>query len=247
MQIRLATIRTILIAVALIAAVARSLAQEASPATAQDLLEGAVERLRDSASFRLEIEQSGAPYPLSLTLDGVNLLPASLISAEAQFVNPAALHISALVRLFIPLSLEFYSQGESIWISFPAGAPWLPLPAFEGFDINQLLAADAGVELLAASLRDIELAEAEILPRENPSWRVSGVAPGAAVADLLFGFIEPQDEVAIDAFIDAEDGKFAGIDMRMLETAEDPLAEPALWHIRFVDYDAEPSFQPPET
>ena len=91
------------------------------------LLDAAVEQLQSAESFRLAIEQSGQPYQLALTFDGVNMLPATLDGAEAQVVSPNELHISAYVRLIIPLSMDIYSRDDRQWLSFPSGAPWIQL------------------------------------------------------------------------------------------------------------------------
>ncbi len=228
--------------------------QDNSGSSAQELLDAAVAHLQAAESFRLDIEQSGAAYPLALTLDGVNTLPASLKGAQAQYLQPNELHIHADVQLFLPLSLDIYSRDDRQWLSFPSGAPWILLPAFEDFDVNRLLAPNAGIEYVLANLADLELLAYDVeLPGaesepndEAPSLiHLRGRAGGPAVADLLFGFIEPQDDVELEAWINADDGRLALIEITMLETVGDAEDEPARWHIRFLDYDAPPGFSAP--
>lgn len=227
---------------------ALSLAQEtdqtdAPAATA--LLDAAVDQLQAADSFKLAITQSGEPYPLSLTFDGVNMLPASLKSAEAQYISPDELHISALLQLFIPLSLDIYSLGEQQWLSFPSGAPWLQLPAFEGFDVNRLLAAGDGIEFVMDNLENPQILDDQAQDGDEIAFQLQARAAGAGVSGLLFGFIEPQDDVEIVAGIDAADGRFASLDITMLETVGDPEIEPSVWHIQFSDYDEPRDFEPP--
>lgn len=224
-----------------------ALAQEAADVEAQSLLEAAVNRLQTAGSVKLAIAQSGAPYPLALTFDGVNMLPATLQSAEAQYISPDELHISALVHLFIPLSLDIYSLGDRQWLSFPSGAPWFQLPAFEGFDVNRLLAPGDGIEFVMDSLQDARIAAEDALVGADTAWRIEGRAAGAGVSSLLFGFIEPQDDVEIVAFVTADDERFASLEITMLEPAGDPDKEPSVWHIQFSDYDGPRDFEPPST
>ena len=221
-------------------------AQAEPTMTAQELLDGAVDQLQAAYSFKLSIAQTGAPYPLALSFDGVNLLPATLTGAEAQYVSPNALHISAWLQFFLPLALDIYSQDDRQWLSFPSGAPWILLPAFEDFDTNRLLAAGDGIEYVMENLQDARLVERDAPPDEDDDWQVRGRAAGAGVSGLLFGFIEPQDDVEISAFIEPEDGRFASLEITMLETVGDPQTEPSVWHIRFYDYDAPPDFEAPE-
>lgn len=223
-----------------------SWAQAEPTTTAQEWVDGAVDHLQAANSFKLLIEQTGAPYPLALSFDGVNMLPATLTSAEAQYVSPNALHISALLQFFIPLALDIYSQDDRQWLSFPSGAPWVLLPAFEDFDTNRLLAADDGIEYVMEHLQDPQLVEGDAPLDGDALWQVQGRAAGEGVSGLLFGFIEPQADVAISAFIRPEDGRFASLEITMLESLGDPQTEASVWNIRFYDYDAPPDYDAPE-
>jgi hypothetical protein len=210
----------------------------------QALLDRAVEELQSAESFRLSIEQTGEPYQLALTFDGVNMLPASLGGAEAQVISPDELHISAHIHLVIPLSMDIYSRDVRQWLSFPRGAPWLQLPAFEGFDISRLLAPGDGIEKLMSSLQDARIVDAEASVDAQPAWHIQAAAAGDAVEGLLFGFINPVDDVEIDAYIAVEDGRLALVEILMLETVA-PEKAPSVWHIKFYDYDAPRAFDPP--
>ncbi|MDE2637221.1 MAG: LppX_LprAFG lipoprotein [Chloroflexota bacterium] len=220
-------------------------AQEGPLAEPQALLDRSVELLQSADSFRLAIAQSGAPHQLALTFDGVNMLPATLRSAEAQVISPNELYISARVQLVIPLSLEIYSRDDRQWLSFPSGAPWWQLPAFEGFDVSRLLAPDDGIDRVMTDLQDPKLVDSEALVDDQLAWHIQAIAAGDAVEGLLFGFIDPQDDVLLDAYITADSGRLALIEILMLETAGDPNAEPSVWHIRFFDYDGPRGFEAP--
>ena len=221
-----------------------SQAQDAPTTAPELLLNDAVAQLQSAESFRLTIEQSGQPYQLSLSFDGVNMLRATLENADAQVISPNELYISARLRLFIPLSMDIYAREDRQWLSFPGGAPWIQLPAFEGFDVSRLLAPGDGIEKMMSDLRAPQIAAAALLD-ERPAWHIQATAAGDAVEGLLFGFIDPADDVEIDAYITVEDGRLALIEILMLETARDPELEPSVWRIRFYDYDAPRGFDPP--
>lgn len=220
-------------------------AQEAPEPEPRALLDAAVDKLQSGDSFRMAIEQSGQAYQLALTFDGVNTLPATLDGAEAQVVSPNELYISARVRLIIPLAMDIYSRDDRQWLSFPSGAPWIQLPAFDDFDVRRLLAAGDGIERMMTELREPRIADAEALIDEQKAWRIEAGAAGDAVEVLLFGLIDPKDDVVIDAYITAADGRLALLEILMLETADDPDTAPTVWHVRFYDYDAPRGFEAP--
>ena len=221
-------------------------AQEALEPEPRALLDAAVDKLQRAESFRLSIEQSGQPYQLALTFDGVNMVQATLGGAEAQVVSPNELHISAHVRLIIPLAMDIYSRDDRQWLSFPSGAPWIQLPAFDDFDVRRLLAADDGIERMMTEMQEPRIADAEALIDEQKAWRIEAGAAGDAVEVLLFGFIDPKDDVEIDAYITAADGRLALLEILMLETIDDSDAAPSVWHIRFYDYDSPRIFEAPQ-
>lgn len=221
--------------------------------TARDLLDAAVEQLQAAESFRLAIEQAGAPYPLALSLDGVNTLPATLKRAEAQYMQPNELHISADIVLFFTLSMDIYALDDRQWISFPSGAPWVVLTPLAGFDVNRLLAPGAGIELVLANLLDPQIVGTITqAPTDEPEAEAAALfhlraqAAGAVVSELLFGLIEPQDDVELDAYVTVETGRLESIEITMRETTEAAADEPTVWQIRFYDYDAARGFDPPD-
>ncbi len=240
MKIRIALI----VAAAIFVRAGLSLAQEEEISAPQLLLNDAVAQLQSAESFRLAIEQSGEAYPLTLSFDGVNMLHATLESADAQVISPNELYISARLRLIIPLTMNIYARDDQQWLSFPGGAPWIPLPAFEGFDVSRLLAPGDGIEKVMTDLREPHFASAALVDGW-PAWRIQATAPGDAVSGLLFGFINPIDDVEINAYLSVEDGRLALIEILMLETAHDPDLAPSVWRIQFYDYDAPRGFDPP--
>ena len=226
-------------------AVSRAALAQDEGADPRALLAEAVDQLQQAESFKLSISQSGRPYPLELSFDGVNFIRASLESAAAQYLKPDELYISALLRIVVPLSLDIYSLDDRQWISFPSGAPWFMLPAFEGFAVNRLLASDDGLEYLVENLQEPRLVEDGATVNGSAAWHIQATTAGNVVSSLLFGFIQPSDDVRLDAYINSGDGLLASMDITMLEPAADPAVEAAVWHISFTEYDAPRDFAPP--
>lgn len=221
------------------------LADDGGENEARALLEAAVAQLQAADSFKLAIAQTGEPYPLAISLDGFNSLPASLISADAHFIQPGELYISVNVRLFLSVWLNVYALAEKQWLSFPSGAPWRLLPPFEGFDVNRLMAADDGIQLVIDGLLAPRIIDDPALIDDEMYWRLQGLAEPAGISALLFGFIEPQDHVELVAYIHAEDGRLASLELTMLETAGIEGVEATVWLLEFYDYDGERDFEPP--
>ncbi len=217
--------------------------QSQTASDGKPLLDVAVSQLQSASSFRLSITQSGAPYPLSLSFDGVAMIPATLERAEAQYISPNELHISAALRILLSLNMDIYSLDDRQWISFPSGAPWFLLPAFEDFNINRLLAANDGIERVVANLQGLEVVATD---DEGGETHLRARADSDVVTGLLFGFIEPSAAVEIDFWLSAAGG-FARIEILMLETLAESPTDPSRWHIGFRDFDAPRSFEPPAT
>lgn len=211
-----------------------------TPPNARNMLENAVAELQSASSFRLTISQSGASYPLSITFDGTNMIPATLQNADAQYISPNELHISAALHIFLTMTMEVYSLDNRQWISFPSGAPYISLPAFEGFDVNRLLAREDGIDRVVANLQGLEVVGRD----DADTAHLRARSAGELVSGLLFGFIEPGDDVEIDFWLDA-DGRFAQIELLMLETLAAAPDDPSRWQIAFSDYDEPHAFTPP--
>ena len=215
------------------------------PDDPQALLEQVVENMQSIESFRMTLEQLGTPYPLLLSFDGVNIVEAELRRGTAQFVNPNELFINVTLRIGVVVTVDIFSLDDRQWASFPSGAPWYLLPAFPDFDISKLMAEGKGMERAMTNLENIEvLGEEELIDGTN-AIHIQANASGEIVQGLLFGLIEPEDDVRVDAYINTADGRFSVVEVTMLETATDESGDPSVWRIEFYDYNAEKDFEAP--
>lgn len=214
------------------------------PSDPQALLEEIVENMQATDTFRLTIEQTGTPYPLLLSFDGVNIVEAELRRGTAQFVSPNELFINVTLRIGVVVSVDIFSLDDRQWASFPSGAPWYQLPPFPDFDISKLMAEGAGMEYAMTNLEDIEILGEETLIDGTNALHIQANASGEVVRGLLFGLIEPEDDVKVDAYINTADSRFSLVEVTMLETTEEN-EDPSVWRIEFYDYDAEKEFEVP--
>lgn len=214
------------------------------PSDPQALLEEIVDNMQSTDTFRLTIEQNGAPYPLLLSFDGVNLVEAELRRGTAQFIAPNELFISAKLRIGVVITVEIYSLDDKQWASL-SGAKWYELPPYPDFDISKLMQDGRGMERAMTNLEDIEILGEETLIDGTTALHLQANASGDVVRGLLFGLIEPEADVKVDAYINLADSRFSLVEVTMLETATEDVEDPSVWRIEFYDYDEPKDFEVP--
>lgn len=217
------------------------------PEDPQAFLEEVVVNMQELDTFRMTVEQTGPPYPLLLSFDGVNNVEAQLRRGTAQFVSPSELFINVTLRIGVVVSVDIYSLEDEQWASFPSGAPYYKLPRYEGFDISRLMADGDGLEQAMTNLENIDIIGVESLIDGTEAIHIQATAPGDVVQGLLFDLIEPSDDVQVDAYISTENNRFALVEVTMLETVNEENEEPSVWRIEFYDYNAEQDFTVPNT
>lgn len=216
------------------------------PADPQTLLADAVDKMQAADGFRMTIEQSGASYPLSIALDGVNALPAELLRASAQYVRPDQLFVNLKLQMVITATVDAFLLGDRQWLSVPSGAPWRELPVYEGgFDMGSLMAEGAGIEAALSGLDAPQLLGETALIDGTKALHLRAVAGGEVLRSLLFGLIEPAADVQMDVYVGVDDRRIALIEMTMLESSGAAGENPSLWRVEFYDYDRAPDFEPP--
>ena len=222
------------------------------PSTSQDLakdpqvlLSEVVENMQAIDTFRMTIEQVGQPYPLLLSFDGTSIIEAELRRGTAQFISPNELFINVNLRIGVVVTVDIYSRDDIQWASFPSGGPWYQLPPFPDFDISRLMAEGDGMEYAMENLVDIEVIGEETLIDGTNAIHIQANATGEVVRGLLFGLIEPEDDVQVDVYINTADTRFALVEVTMLETLSEDSDEQSVWRIEFYDYNAPQDFEAP--
>jgi hypothetical protein len=215
------------------------------PTDPQALLEEVVANMQSIDTFRMTLEQTGAPYPLLLSFDGTSVIQAELRRGTAQFVSPNELFINVNLRIGVVVTVDIFSRDDTQWASFPSGAPWYQLPPFPDFDISKLMAKGDGMEYAMANLENINIIGEETLIDGTNALHIQADATGEVVRGLLFGLIEPEDDVQVDVYINTSDNRFALVEVTMLETTTEDNDERSVWRIEFYDYNAPQDFDAP--
>lgn len=215
------------------------------PEDPQALLSEVVENMQAIDTFRMTLEQVGQPYPLLLSFDGTSIVQAELRRGTAQFVSPNELFINVTLRIGVVVSVDIFSRDDVQWASFPSGGPWYQLPPFPDFDISRLMAEGDGMEYAMANLEDIEVIGEETLIDGTNTIHIQAHATGEVVRGLLFGLIEPEGDVQVDAYVNPIDTRFALVEVTMLETVTEDDNEQSVWRIEFYDYNAPQDFEAP--
>lgn len=216
-----------------------------TPDDPQALLETAVENMQAADSFRMIIEQRGQPYPLRLSLDGVNTITAKLQRAAAQYISPSELYIQVKLDMGITAMVDIFSLDDQQWIRLANGAPWLPFSVGEVFDISRLMADEDGLEYAMTHLTSPQILGQVTLIDGAQTTRIRATAAGETVTSLLLGLLEPSGDVQMDAYIRTDSQRLALIEITLLEDGGD---DPTVWRIEFYDYDVPRDFdRPPQT
>ena len=216
-----------------------------TPDDPQALLETAVENMQAADSFRMIIEQRGKPYPLRLSLDGVNTITAKWQRGAAQYISPSELYIQVKLDIGITAMVDVFSLDDQQWIRLANGAPWLPFSVDEVFDISRLMADGDGLEYAMTRLTAPQILGQVALVDGAQTTHIRATAVGETVTSLLLGLLEPSGDVQMDAYIRTDSQHIALIEITLLEEGGD---DPTVWRIEFYDYNAPRGFdRPPQT
>lgn len=213
-----------------------------TPDDPQALLETAVENMQTADSFRMIIEQRGQPYPIRLSLDGVNRITAEWQRGAAQYISPSELYIQVKLNIGITTMVDIFSLDDQQWIRLASGAPWLPFSVGEIFDISRLMAAGDGLEYAMTRLTAPQILGQIALIDGAETTHIRATAAGETAASLLLGLLEPSGDVRMDVYIRTDSQHLALIEITLLEAAAD---DPTVWRIEFYDYGAPRDFDRP--
>lgn len=248
-MLRQLSVWLMLLAFGLVACTPAEPAAETPEATPdpQALLESVIDRLRELETFRLLIEQTGAPYPFFISLDeGQTVQTAYMRRGEAQFIVPETLGGTMTLRVGgIPtLNVDIFAIGEDQWFKL-FGQVWINYPIAVGFDPGELLREDTGFSAALTKMNELEYIAAETMVDGTPVHHVRGVASGQVMNELLFGLLEVEQElVYIDVFINRNDNTPTLIEVRIPDTATETEAD-TVWRIEVYDVDAAPDIATP--
>jgi hypothetical protein len=205
----------------------------------QATLEQAVENIRLQSTFRLLIEQLGAEYAFSVSLNaGISQLSATMRYGTAQYVAPDNMY--ARVKLTIgglpPQLIGLYAQGMTQWFSL-AGGSWINFPIAAGFDPGELVKEDGGFNKALGQLRDIQFMGIEYLIDGSRTQHIRGFANGDVINDLMFNLLDVQnDNVIVDVYLDPIRNLPLKISVTIPNTKTEAEPKDTQWSIELYDF-----------
>lgn len=236
--------RYLIIALLLLSLVAcTNNAEEEAPLDPIDLVTTASENIRETDTFRMDVQRTGASYFVDTDLGRVDFR-----RAVAQYVAPNILQATVrLIAAGLPADVDIFSRGEEQWYRHTVltANRWFNAPYAEGFNPQSLIAEDTGFQLALNSLIDLNFAGREELEDGTAVFHVTGVAEGEDISALLANLVVASGEVLVDVFID----QISMIPVRFVivqpntVTEEDP--EPTTWTVDVYDINSEPELEMP--
>lgn len=218
-----------------------------TPVEPTSLLNEVIDNVRSVSTFRMILQQEGAPYPFFITLDGGSTnITATFTRGEAQFVNPNVIFANVNLNIGVVISVDLFARNEDQWLRAPGSSAWLHFPFSEGFDPGGIIAEGKGLESAMTKLRDLEFLGEEALDDGTPAYHLRGIAGGEVISELLFNLINPEGDVQMDIFINRDSKQVALINAAMLGTETEENPDPTVWVVEFYDYDAPQDFVAPD-
>jgi lipoprotein LprG len=209
---------------------------------AEELVQRAAERMKESDGFQFTIARDGAPAFLD---PGETL---SFRRAQGAYVAPD--RALATVRVIGPgliTDVDVISVAEIQWQTNVVTGDWEELPPNWGFNPAVLFDDNIGIQaVLLADLSQVALAEPENLAEsEGPDellYRVTAVASGANIYQMS-GFLIGPEQVDIQLWIRPETFELVRIVLREPEPEYEELE--SIWQVDISNYDELIDIQPP--
>lgn len=209
---------------------------------AEELVQRAAERMKDSDGFQFVIARDGAPAFLD---PGETL---SFRRAQGAYVAPdRALATVRVIGPGIITDVDVISVAEIQWQTNVVTGDWEELPPNWGFNPAVLFDANIGIQaVLLADLSQVALAEPENLAEsEGPDellYSVTAVASGANIYQMS-GFLIGPEQVDIQLWIRPETFELVRIVLREPEPEYEELE--SIWQVDISNYDELIDIQPP--
>jgi lipoprotein LprG len=211
--------------------------------SAEELVQLAAERMKNSDGFQFVIERDGAPAYLD---PGETL---SFRRALGAFVAPD--RALAMVRVIGPgiiTDVDVISVAEIQWQTNVVTGAWEELPPNWGFNPAVLFDDDIGIQaVLLADLSEVALAEPENLAEsEGPDellYSVTAVAIGENLYQMS-GYLIGPAQVKIQLWIRPDTFELVRIVVTEPEPDDEELE--SIWQVDISNYDELIDIEPPE-
>lgn len=237
-----------LIATLAILAVLLASCQSAEPTEAPPeplaLVTSAAENIRETETFRMLVEVSGAPYYIATDLGNVEFR-----RAQAQYVAPSEMQATVrLIAAALPTEVDVFSRAENQWYrnDILTGGRWYNAPFSPGFNPETLIAQETGFQRSLQALIDMKYSGTTELESGERVHHVAATANGADVTALLAGLVEMGGTVNVDVYVNTETLLPARFVITQPDTVTETEPEPTVWTIDIYDFNAPPEIEDPD-
>ena len=216
-----------------------------APTDPLDLVTESARLIRQTSSFQMIVEQTGAPYYILTDLGELVFR-----RANAQYVAPDIMQAS--VRLLalggIPAEVDVFSKGDQQFYrnQILTANQWINAEFAPGFNPQKLIAEEAGFQTALTALIGLNYVETTTLESGVEAHYLKATARGEDVGALLAGLVYDLGEtVNVDVYVD----RATGYPVRFIivqpgtETADEP--QPTTWTVDVFDFDGTPEVDPP--
>ncbi|MBZ0298683.1 MAG: LppX_LprAFG lipoprotein [Anaerolineae bacterium] len=207
------------------------------------LITDAAKNIRESNTFRMSVDRTGASYFVQTDLGLVDFR-----HAMAQYVAPDILQATVrLIAAGLPADVEVFSRGDNQWYRHAVLTAnlWFNAPFAEGFNPEELIAQDTGFQMALHSLINLSYEGRDNLEDGTSVFHLKGLADGADISALLANLVETTGQVFVDVFIDQK----MMIPVRFVIVQPDTITEaepePTTWTVDVYDINAAPELDPP--
>jgi hypothetical protein len=217
-----------------------------APPDVNQLLSQANANLHTLSTFRLSLEQSGAPYYLSVNL-GEGAVDAEVRRATAQYVAPDVMQGNARILIgALPLDIELFARLTNQWLRLGGVDEWSNIQFAPGFDPSTLQSDGGGFDQAIEGLAEAQYVGAEELDSGAQVYHISGLSDGNEVAALTVGLIVSEFEIHSDIYIDRETRYPVRVVLTQPETVTEEEPVPTTWIIDLYDFNEPPDLDDPE-
>lgn len=209
-----------------------------------ELVTTAAENIRQTETFRMLVERTGAPYYIETDLGSVIFRRAT-----AQYVAPDTMEATVrLIAASVPTEVGIFSRGENQWYknSILTGGRWFNAPFSPGFNPETLIAHETGFQASLRALIDLEYDGEVTLEDGSPTYHLTATANGPDVTALLAGLVDMPGIVDVDVYIHREKLMPVRFVIIQPETATEGEPEPTTWTIDIYDVNAPAQIDDPE-
>lgn len=208
------------------------------------LVTSAAENIRETETFRMLVEVSGAPYYIATDLGNVEFR-----RAQAQYVAPSEMQATVrLIAAALPTEVDVFSRAENQWYrnDILTGGRWYNAPFSPGFNPETLIAQETGFQRSLQALIDMKYSGTTELESGERVHHVAATANGADVTALLAGLVEMGGTVNVDVYVNTETLLPARFVITQPDTVTETEPEPTVWTIDIYDFNAPPEIEDPD-